>query len=157
MGRAFTISSALVWGLVACGGWAAAVGGESPAEQLAELQGRWIIVACRHDGRAFPPLQNARVQFYEDELTLMLPNEFIKARLTAEVVDDQQTLRCEYLLGPDKGHTRHGLYAMRQDRIYLCLGPLDGPRPKDLTCRRGSNRLLLVLQRENPHEWDLAR
>lgn len=157
MGRVFAIFLVLAWGIVACGDWPVASGGESSAEQLAELQGKWVIVACRHDGRVFPPLQGARVQFHEQEMILMLPNELIKARLAAEVVEDQRTLSCEYLLGPDKGHMRHGLYAFHKNCLYLCLGPLDGPRPKNLTCRPGSNRLLLVLQRENPHEWDLAR
>jgi uncharacterized protein (TIGR03067 family) len=144
-------------GLAVCGKWSAADSQEPSGEWLAELQGKWVVRACRQDGRVFPPLQGARLQVHEKDLIVMLPNELIKAHLVAEMVDGQRTLRCTYVLGPEKGHTRVGLYAFHRELLYICLGPPDGPQPEDLTCRRGSHRLLMVLQRENPHEWDLAR
>lgn len=157
MARTFSTIWLVAWGLVTLGSLQPSVALGPSQDQLTELQGKWIVRSCRHDGRIFPPLQGVRVQFHEQDMILMLPNELIKASLRVDTVDGQQTLDCQYILGTDKGRTRLGVYAFHEDYLYLCLGPLDGPRPKDLSCRRGSNRLLLVLQRENPHEWDLAR
>lgn len=148
MARTFSTCWLLACGLFTVGLGPYAYSRERSADLLATLQGSWLVQACRQDGRAFPPLQGARVQFHEQDMILILPNELIKARVAAETVDDQATLTFEYLLGSDRGHTRRAVCAFRGERIYLCLGPLDGPCPTDLTCRRGSRRLLLVLQRE---------
>ena len=67
------------------------------------------------------------------------PLKLAVARVALDPTTSPKTLTFEFARGPLKGQKLHGLYDLAGDRLRLCYGPADKPRPTAFAAPKGSN------------------
>jgi uncharacterized protein (TIGR03067 family) len=133
-----------------------------PAEKLAApLQGSWTAVAVVRDGALAKQEDVARVQLTlnQDGFQMVLPDGTRKQGATwtpAIEVEDPlpgkpEVISTQIEFRDDDGKKLQTIFQLEDDVLKLCWSlDEDAACPTDLTAKKGSRRMLLILQRQKP-------
>lgn len=138
--------------------------GAAPAREdaaktdLAKMEGAWHLVRGEDEGQPPPEyvVKHLDVAIKGDRLTFKNIAPLVdKAGTLAITLDPATTPRCIDLkveTGSMKGTVVEGVYECKDDELKLCLYFADGARnrPLEFKTTAGSNRVLLVLERNQP-------
>ena len=127
-------------------------------KELAKMQGDWQLVRGLESGEAASKyvVEHFKCVIKGDQLTFkgVEPLTDKASKLTIKI-DASPTPKCIDLqveAGSLKGTLLEGVYEWKGDELKLCLNFASGiaNRPLEFETKAGSNRVLLVLKRENP-------
>ena len=127
-------------------------------KELAKMQGDWQLVRGEESGEAASKyvVEHFNCVIKGDQLTFkgVEPLTDKASKLTIKI-DASPTPKCIDLkveAGSLKGTLLEGVYEWKGNELKLCLNFASGiaNRPLGFETKAGSNRVLLVLKRENP-------
>jgi uncharacterized protein (TIGR03067 family) len=141
-------AAVLLAGLLAAG---AAPGAPAPKAE-ASLQGTWNKVKAEYDGAAAAAGEAARVHVTAAKVTYTFDGGWIfgenaSAEFTYKVNPTKAPKSIDLISKDGKGTETvlPGIYELRGGRLKVCLGK---KRPTTFTAPKGSERVLIVFQRE---------
>ena len=127
-------------------------------KELLKMEGAWQLVRGDEGGEPFSEyvVKNLEVSIKGDQLTFknIAPLTDKAGKLTIKI-DPSTTPKCIDLkveAGSLKGTVLEGVYECKGDELKLCLFFASGTRnrPLEFETKAGSNRVLLVLKRQDP-------
>jgi uncharacterized protein (TIGR03067 family) len=120
-------------------------------QDLAKLQGAWVMVSGSADGQPVPEemrRQMRRVCKGDEATTTMGGQVFLKAKITLDPSKTPKSIDYQMLEGFTKGKTQLGIYEVEGDTFKACFAAPGSERPKDFTTKPGDGRTLTVWKRE---------
>jgi uncharacterized protein (TIGR03067 family) len=120
-------------------------------KELERLQGAWIMTALEINGEkiAAERFQNSRLEIKGDRYVVNTGKSTHEAILTLDPTKSLKAIDMKLADGPNKGETAEGIYKLESDTLTICRPRLPPqPRPTDFTTKPGTDRFLVVWQRE---------
>jgi uncharacterized protein (TIGR03067 family) len=120
-------------------------------EEMAKLQGEWVMVSGEADGQAMPPeqLKTARRVAKDDKTTVTVGGQlFLEARFTVDPAKKPKAIDYTMTGGFTKGKQQLGIYELDGDQVKFCFASPGKDRPTDFTAKPGSGRTLSVWKRD---------
>ena len=114
-----------------------------PANDLAKLQGEWLMSTGVADGFELPDemKRNFKRVCKGNELTVMNGEQVImKATITLDQTKSPRTIDYESTEGPTKGKKLLGIYELNGDTFKSCFGAPDEARPGEFKSESGDRR-----------------
>ncbi len=124
----------------------------NPAGQPADaerIQGTWEVIDDRRSGRPLAGTEGARLRFTAGELVQVRDGEE-KLRFRFRLRPESEPRGFDFLPAGRRLWDERGIYRLQGDRLLLCYGRPDDPRPEQFETRSGDGRRVVVLQRVGP-------
>jgi uncharacterized protein (TIGR03067 family) len=120
-------------------------------KELARLEGTWHLVGREVDGKKATPEEVKKVDatliIKGDKLTYQSQGaEIWQAAIKIDPTKTPHTIDATHLSGPLKGKTGQAIYKLDGGRLTVCFSYTK--RPTDFNTKEGSDRVLVVYQRE---------
>ena len=126
---------------------------EAVKNDLALLQGEWLMVSGSADGQPMPDQmrqQMKRVCKGDETTTTMGGQVFLKAKITLDPSKKPKTIDYQMTGGFTKGQTQLGIYEVDAGTFKSCFAKPGAERPTDFTTKPADGRTLSVWKREKP-------
>jgi uncharacterized protein (TIGR03067 family) len=120
-------------------------------EDRARLQGTWLLVQGDRDGEKLSDEalgQTRSCTFRGNTFTQGTGDNAERGRCKSNGNARPKTIDFTFTDGPRKGQNLLGIYELSHDTFKVCWSLAGKTRPANFTTRPGSNRLLLVWQRQ---------
>jgi uncharacterized protein (TIGR03067 family) len=140
----------LVFALVVLIAVAHAAETKPAADDLARLQGEWLMVSGTSDGFAIPDFmaRNFKRVCRDNVLTITNGEQLVmKAKIILNPTKAPKTIDYEVIDGPTKGKTHLGIYDLDGDTLKSCFAAPGQNRPTDFTSKSGDRRTASVWKR----------
>jgi uncharacterized protein (TIGR03067 family) len=130
MRSAISLSALVALALVAAG-----VQDDPVKDELAKLQGSWVVIALTEDGKEVPlPLKELRLRLIitGDKYTTKTGDGTAllgQGRIEIDPTKKPKTIDQVSTAPADKGRTSHGIYQVMGDELHMCFAP-DGAGPE---------------------------
>jgi uncharacterized protein (TIGR03067 family) len=100
-------------------------------DDLAKLQGGWIITQAEQGGMAIPAqlFKKVHLRVSDDHYTLVFADQSEKGTLSLDSSKKPKTIDSNISEGRDRGHRQHGIYELDGNRFKVCWARVDQPRP----------------------------
>ena len=128
-----------------------------PKKELAKFDGTWTVASSEFDGKSLDEkTKDLRLAFKDGIMTVKGDEEVEKGYGKMTIKLDPSTtpkiIDLTVTAGDEKDSVLEGIYEWKGDELKLCLNFASGiaNRPLEFETKAGSNRVLLVLKRENP-------
>jgi uncharacterized protein (TIGR03067 family) len=155
-GRAFLLLQ-LTIGLV----WTSSIMASDDAKQeLAKLQGDWIIVSAEIDGApvAAEDLKEFRRTVKGDEIAWRMGSDhLLRTRFKIDPARSPKHWDVTFLDGDEQGQTCLGIYELKDNQLKICVGGPNGERPLEFATKPDSDGIFLVLRRAAGSTNDAVR
>jgi uncharacterized protein (TIGR03067 family) len=130
---------------------AAAGAQDDTKKEMANLEGEWSMVSGDSDGRSMPKetVSSGKRSAKDCETTITFGGQvYFKARFSIDPTKKPKTIDYTMTEGPTKGKTHLGIYELDGDTVKFCFAGPRKDRPKEFTCKEGSQRTLSVWKRD---------
>lgn len=119
-------------------------------EDIARLQGTWMIVSLEMEGHAVSPgmLAGARIAVQGDRFASTGMGAEYEGTIEIDPSPTPRTFNLKFLTGPEKGNTSFGIYEVDGDTWRICLTTRGNERPKKFAAEPGTGYALETLKRE---------
>lgn len=118
----------------------------SLAEEFHPFQGSWRQIAGTTGTQLSAKFDNDVVQFYEMKDLKVRPTDRFQLLLDPSAVPARVDL--VYMVGPNMGKTRCGIYSFEGGKLKICLAQAGAPRPAEFNASQDT--LFVILERP-PH------
>lgn len=119
-----------------------------------QLGGSWQVTYVLINGKFDSQLLSAKIIFYGDTMSLVLPDEKEKREFHFKLDPSKRPkeFNMTALTGDYKGSTNPGIYQLEGDILRLCMSDdhENKERPKEFASKEGSELVLLTLIRAKP-------
>ena len=122
------------------------------SDDLAKLQGEWVMATGVADGFAIPDemKRDFKRVCRGKELTVLNGEQLImKATITLDQTKNPKTIDYDVIDGPTKGQKHLGIYDLNGDTFRSCFAAPDSPRPSEFKSESGD--------RQTFSEWTRAK
>jgi len=120
-------------------------------KELEHLQGAWIMTSLEINGERIAPerFQNTRLEIKGDRYVVDTGKGTHEAILALDPSKSPKAIDMKLADGPNKGETAEGIYKLEGGTLTICRPRLPPQaRPAEFTTKPGTDRFLVVWQRE---------
>ena len=110
-----------------------------------KLRGTWVLESLWFDGQEVPPGKTATMTF--DGKKVILKKDVLESTGDYEIDPAKDPKTLDMTFEKDK-RTIKAIYELRGNRLTVCLGVKDGPRPTEITANAGSATTLMRFERD---------
>ena len=125
---------------------------EDAKKDLDNLQGTWVLVAGKRDGKKFTEEEVKKTKLFIKGETFRIPESSVATSEDGTINLDPskrpKEMNATTGSGPDKGKTWQGIYELAADKYKVCFAPPGKDRPTEFSSKAGSGHLLQVWKRE---------
>ena len=124
---------------------------EAAKNDLAQLQGEWVMVSGNRDGQALSAdmLKNSKRLCKNDETTVVVGGQLLmKAKFTLAPAEKPKGIDYRIIGGANAGKTQLGIYELDGDTVKFCFSPPGKDRPIDFATKAGDGRTSSVWKRD---------
>ncbi len=116
----------------------------APGARFAELQGDWAMVSCVRNGEPLPPslVRSGRRTVSGTQSVIRFGSQVFQSGTLERVADEPGAVD----MVTEDGVYR-GIYSVDGDRLKVCFGRVNGPRPTEYVSRSGDGRTFAEWQR----------
>jgi uncharacterized protein (TIGR03067 family) len=110
-------------------------------KDIGGFQGEWTMVSGATDGVPIPNymFNQIRQVFTGDQMTGTISGTmYWKVKFAIDPSKSPKTIDYEIIGGPAKGAKQLGIYELNDDTCKLCVGKLNGERPKNFDATPGT-------------------
>jgi uncharacterized protein (TIGR03067 family) len=129
-----------------------AANAEDAKMDLDKLQGTWVLVAGKRDGKEFTEEEIKKTKLFIKGETFRIPESSVATSEDGTIKIDPskkpKEMNATTGSGPDQGKTWQGIYELDVDTYKVCFAPPGKDRPTELSSKVGSGHLLQVWKRE---------
>jgi uncharacterized protein (TIGR03067 family) len=124
---------------------------DQPQDDVAQLNGTWILVRAEVDGSPLPKevLEHSTLKIDGDKHTLQLGQDVSGGTHRFDATTNPKGYDQTDETEPFKGQKRYGIYRLQADELTFCIASAGHPRPKDFTTTKGSDQMLTVWKRQS--------
>jgi uncharacterized protein (TIGR03067 family) len=126
---------------------------ETAKNDLAQLQGEWVMVSGSADGQPMPEAMRKemkRICKGDETTTTMAGQPYFKAKILLDPSKKPKTIDYQMAEGPTKGQKQLGIYELDADTFKSAFAKPGAERPTDFTSKPGDGRTVSVWKREKP-------
>lgn len=126
---------------------------DAPKDDLAKLQGTWVMVSGEADGQKGLERANAtkRLVFKDDQAIMQVGDQVLRrARIKLDPTKRPKTIDSLIADGPNEGATSRGIYEIEGDQLKTCFGRPGAERPKAFEAGAGSGLIASTYERVKP-------
>jgi uncharacterized protein (TIGR03067 family) len=118
-------------------------------DRLRSMEGTWGFRSLTVDGSTVPAtmLANSFLLIDGDRFRMESPEATYEGIFSIDVEAVPNRIDIEFVEGPEAGNRCEGLFELEGDRLTLCLGLVDAPRPESFVSAPGSGHALEQLVR----------
>jgi uncharacterized protein (TIGR03067 family) len=118
-------------------------------DDRAKLEGTWKIVSWEEDGKAGfeEAARKAVLTVTGNRFTLRTPEETTEGSFKIDSTKKPEQIEVTSVKGRYRGKTLLGVYELRDHTCKVCFAPPGKDRPKELSAKKGSGHILLVVKR----------
>jgi uncharacterized protein (TIGR03067 family) len=138
-----------------CLGPTGIAGADDAEQELARLQGNWIVVSAEIGGKPVDAddLKDIRRTVKGDEIAWLFEGDvFLRTRFKIDPAQNPKrwdaTLTFVDVGEGEVVEKRLGIYELKDDALKICVAGPDEERPVDFSTRPKSEGVLIVLKRE---------
>jgi uncharacterized protein (TIGR03067 family) len=125
---------------------------EDAKKDLDKLQGTWVLVAGKRDGKKFTEEEVKKTKLFIKGETFRIPESSAATSEDGTFNFDPskkpKEINATTGSGPDKGKTWQGIYKLAADKYKACFAPPGKDRPTEFSSKAGSGHLLQLWKRE---------
>jgi len=124
---------------------------EAAKQDVAQLQGEWVMSTGGRDGNALPAemLKNSKRVCMVDETTVVVGGQLLmKAKFTLDPSKKPKSLDYQITGGANAGKTQLGIYELDGDTVKFCFSTPGTDRPTDFATKAGDGHTSSVWKRE---------
>ncbi len=122
---------------------------DDSASEISSLESTtWCVVEFKRNGRAYSSeRQETRYSFCKDTFILSKDNDEVRLKYKLD--------KCAMPTAIDVGEigtTNYnvlGIYTLEKNKLLICFGRIDGPRPSSFATKKGDGQALVVLIRHD--------
>ena len=116
-----------------------AAGPDAMNKDIGLFQGEWTMVSGAADGVPDYMFNQIRQVFTGAQMTGTISGTmYWKVKFVIDPSKSPKTIDYEIIGGPAAGAKQLGIYELNDDTCKLCVGKLNGERPKDFDARPGT-------------------
>jgi uncharacterized protein (TIGR03067 family) len=110
-------------------------------KDIGRFQGEWTMVSGAADGVPIPDYMFSQIRqvFREEQMTGTISGTmYWKVKFAIDPSKSPKTIDYQIIGGPAAGTKQLGIYELNEDTCKLCVGKLNGERPKTFDARSGT-------------------
>lgn len=126
---------------------------DAPKNDLAKLQGPWVMVSGEADGqKGLERVNAAKRLVFKDDQAIMQVGDLVqrRARIKLDPTKMPKTIDSLISEGPNEGATSRGIYEIQGDTLKTCFGRPGADRPKVFEAGAGSGQIVSTYERVKP-------
>jgi uncharacterized protein (TIGR03067 family) len=115
------------------------------------LQGTWTVVEAEENGESLDRIKGNTLVIDGDKFTISTKTSDLKGTFTLHTGIMPKGMDWVHTGGAVEGRTWYAIYELEDNRLKICYADPnpDQQRPNEFTTQPGSNRLLIVVERED--------